>query len=104
MSGEPEPDLFDFVDLKYQHHSQTSLAAAVRNFPRAGTQRRRVFDLLAANPDGFTDHEMQDMLQMNPSTQRPRRIELVEQGWVVDSGITRRTPSGDKAAVWAMRK
>jgi hypothetical protein len=37
---------------------------------------------------------------MNPSTQRPRRVELVEGGWVEDSGERRPTRSGMDAVVW----
>lgn len=48
---------------------------------------------------GATDEEMQLALGMNPSTQRPRRIELVRRGLVVECG-TRRTSSGRNASVW----
>jgi hypothetical protein len=49
---------------------------------------------------GGTDEELQDALGMNPNTQRPRRIELVERGLVRDSGRTRKTKSGRRATVW----
>jgi hypothetical protein len=61
--------------------------------------QRRVLELLAATPDGLTDEEMQRRLEMNPSTQRPRRIELARRGLVVECG-TRRTSSGRMATVW----
>jgi len=48
---------------------------------------------------GATDEEMQLALGMNPSTQRPRRIELARRGMVVEAG-TRRTSSGRMAVVW----
>lgn len=48
---------------------------------------------------GATDEEMQLALGMNPSTQRPRRIELARRGLVVEAG-TRRTTSGRNASVW----
>jgi hypothetical protein len=48
---------------------------------------------------GATDEEMQLALGMNPSTQRPRRIELARRGLVVEAG-TRRTASGRMATVW----
>ncbi len=37
---------------------------------------------------------------MNANTERPRRIELVAMGKVVDSHETRLTRSGRKAVVW----
>jgi len=61
--------------------------------------QRRVLELLHATPDGLTDEEMQLRLDMNPSTQRPRRIELARRGLVVEAG-TRRTASGRMATVW----
>ena len=61
--------------------------------------QRRVLELLAATPDGLTDEEQQRLLGMNPSTQRPRRIELARRGMVVEAG-TRRTASGRMAVVW----
>jgi hypothetical protein len=61
--------------------------------------QRKVLDLLKATPDGLTDEEQQRLLEMNPSTQRPRRIELARRGLVVTCG-TRRTASGRNADVW----
>lgn len=87
--------LFSFVAT-----SRTSRAAAVAAEPSAGSQRARVLDALRAHPAGLTDHELQERLGLNPSTQRPRRIELVRAGLVVDSGEERETPSGRRAVVW----
>lgn len=61
--------------------------------------QRRVLALLQATPGGLTDEEMQRRLGMNPSTQRPRRIELARRGFVVADG-TRKTSSGRWATVW----
>lgn len=49
---------------------------------------------------GATDEEIQVALNLSPNTERPRRIELVAQGLVEKSGITRLTSSHRKAAVW----
>ena len=59
----------------------------------------RVLELLQATPGGLTDEEMQTRLGMNPSTQRPRRIELARRGLIVTGG-TRKTASGRNADVW----
>ena len=61
--------------------------------------QRQVLALLQATPGGLTDEEQQTRLGMNPSTQRPRRIELARRGLVVEAG-TRRTASGRMATVW----
>lgn len=49
---------------------------------------------------GATDEEMQVQLSMGANTQRPRRVELVQRGRLVDSGKTRRTVAGVAAVVW----
>ena len=80
--------------------SATSAAAADSLGPATlNALQRRVLELLAAWPQGLTDEEMQHKLGMNPSTQRPRRIELARRGLVVTCG-TRRTASGRNADVW----
>ena len=80
--------------------SVTSAQAADSLGPQALNQmQRRVLELLAANPAGLTDEEMQTRLGMNPSTQRPRRIELARRGLVVTCGV-RKTSSGRNADVW----
>ena len=84
--------------LPYQSHSATSAEAAERAEPRAGTQRAVLLALLRAAPIGMTDEEMQAWMQ--PSTQRPRRVELVNAGLVEDSGDRMRTRSGRLATVW----
>ena len=37
---------------------------------------------------------------MSPNTQRPRRLELLEMGWIKDSGVTSKTEAGLDAIVW----
>lgn len=84
-----------------QRGSQTSMAAARSIEPQAGTLRGFVLDYLRGKGAlGATDEEIQVALHMNPSTQRPRRIELVAKGLVRDSQRTRPTTSGRMATVW----
>ena len=59
--------------------------------------QRRVYEFICRRPS--TDEEIANELEMNPSTVRPRRIELARRGLVVESG-TRRTSSGRMATVW----
>ena len=61
--------------------------------------QRRVLELLRENTAGLTDEEMQHRLRMNPSTQRPRRIELVAKGMIVQAGEGK-TRSGRRAVKW----
>jgi len=99
------PDQLTFQDAvgKYQRtgQSSTSRAAAVEAVPLTGGKRREVYEFIRACEDfGATDDEIQNALEMNPSTQRPRRVELVDQGLVRDSGATRQTRWGRPAVVW----
>lgn len=88
-------------DLPAQSHSATSRAAADSVRESAGSLRARVLSALReAGPDGLTDEQMQTRLAMNPSTQRPRRIELVKAGKVVAALACRPTASGRAATVW----
>lgn len=89
------------MDLPYVADSDTSRAAAEQAAPRAAVGRSRVLELLrAALPDGLTDEQIARTLRMNPSTERPRRIELVRAQLVVDSGRTRHTRAKVRAVVW----
>ncbi len=99
----------DFFDTQkgpgvpYQRHSPTSRAAAADIAGRAGTLRRLVYDHLEARGEtGATDPELQTVTNMGGSTQRPRRVRLVEMGLVRDSGRTRPSPSGRQCAVWVV--
>ena len=80
------------------HGSITSAAAADSLSGKAlNALQRRVLEFIAWRPS--TDEEIATELSMNPSTVRPRRIELVRRGLVVQDG-TRRTASGRMATVW----
>jgi len=89
------------VNIAYQSHSPTSREAAERIEPRANTLRRQVLDWMKITGSA-TDEQMQDGLQMNPSTQRPRRGELVASGHLRDSGRTALTRSGRRAVLWTI--
>lgn len=86
---------------KFVKHSPESQAAAEAAPPVVGTKRWAVLQFIAAQgPDGATDDEIQVGLGMNPSTERPRRIELYEGRFIVKLRLTRPTRSGVKAVVW----
>jgi hypothetical protein len=102
-----EPDLFAWepsIKAPAQRHSETSVAAAMQIEKHIGPLHRRILDYLAAHPEGATDDELQTALDMNPSTQRPRRIELAAAGKIENFGTTRPTRSGRAATIWHMRE
>ncbi len=90
---------------RHQRHSATSRAAAIDALETAPTQRARVYRFIRERgDDGATDEEIQESLDMNPSTERPRRIELTDDLNVVrDSGRYRKTRADKKAVVWECR-
>jgi len=95
-----QPTLFG-DDPPAQRHSGTSREAAEQIAGVSGPLRRAVYEwLLGRGDQGGTDEEIQDALNMPASTQRPRRVELVETGFVRDSTRTRLTRSRRKAVVW----
>lgn len=75
-------------------------ASKVRGADKA---RGRVLAAISASTDGLTDEQIQQQLGMNPSTERPRRIELVDMGEIHDTGRTRETLSGRSAVVWGVK-
>ena len=77
----------------------TSAAAYDSIKPSIPGKCLKVLECLKSRP--ATDEEVQTVLSMNPSTERPRRKELQDAGLVVDSGIRRCTASGRNAVVWA---
>jgi len=76
-----------------------SVEAAKRAAPRASGDRLAVLRALS-HYGPMTDEMIQNVLDMNPSTERPRRGELVDDGFVRDSGRTGRTHSGCRAVLW----
>jgi predicted ArsR family transcriptional regulator len=96
-----QPDLFStVVDPPYQRHSRTSRAAAEQIKPHVVTQRERILSALRRfGPQ--TDEQLQTFLGLDPSSERPRRIELVRDGLVVQDGEGV-TSSGRRAARWRL--
>lgn len=86
--------------LPFQSHSDTSLQAAIDYAAKAPNARQRVHSLLERVSEGLTDEEIQGYLNMSANTERPRRIELYQEGLVIDSGVRRSTRSGADAVVW----
>ena len=82
--------------------SRTSMAAADAIHASLNALQRSVVSFLRTRGDhGATDEEIATGLQMNPSTARPRRIELVRRGLVVEAG-TRKAMSGRYATAWRL--
>jgi hypothetical protein len=96
LFAEPQPTA-PFVPF-----SDTSREAARRIEPVTGTLRLLVFRSILDSPHGRTDDEIEVLLDMRHQTASARRRELVQQGKVKDSGLTRKTRSGTPATVWVV--
>ena len=80
---------------------ETSIEARAKIEPKIGTIRRKIYELLLNKGlDGATDHEIEKYLHLDGSTVRPARGSLVEDGLVMDSGLTRLNNKNNKCVVW----
>lgn len=96
----PDPTTPHAYVRRDAHQSEKQAAAAV--LPRSGTQRAAVLAAIAAGANGATDWEVSQTIGLMPPRVATRRLELVEQGWISDSGLRRPTPSGVEAIVWKL--
>jgi hypothetical protein len=83
------------------NHPDTSVAAALGI--KSGTDRRKVYNVLAEHPKGLTDEEIVDLTGVTPNSERPRRGELVDMGLVENSGWERQGRSKAWAIIWRLK-
>lgn len=87
---------------KLSHNAkETSRLAALKMAPKAGTLREMVLRcIVVAGNYGRTDDAIVTNLGKSPNSIRPRRVELVEGGFIIDSGRKRASEYGNDAIVW----
>lgn len=79
----------------------TSRAAAEGILPKSGTIRARVYSYFRGRGvAGATDDEAQAFLGIDGNTFRPTRKSLVDDGYLIDSGGTRKNENGNDCVVW----
>ena len=89
------------VVMSSNRQQQTSRQAGLNILPRTGSIRRLVYDQVKANNDyGMTDYELEMVLRGEHQTISASRRSLVVDGWIVDSGKTRKNPQGNDCIVW----
>lgn len=80
---------------------RTSVAAALSALPRSGTIRRKVYDYFVLRGlRGATDQEVEIALQISGNTLRPTRGSLVKDGYLIDTGTTRKNYNEQDCIVW----
>ena len=87
------PTLFDQPSTATTRHEA---AQAIREI--APTLGEKVYAFIAEHP-GVTDERIAESLGMNPSTVRPRRLELERAGRIEAAGASK-TRSGRRAVGW----
>jgi transcription initiation factor IIE alpha subunit len=80
---------------------RTSIAAAQKVLPRTGSLRRKVYEyILNQGLRGATDQEIEKALHIEGNTVRPTRISLVKDGFIMDTGSTRKNQHNNDCIVW----
>lgn len=81
-----------------QDGQATQRGAAIDNYPRSGSQRARILMLLEATP--ATSDEIEAALGIPHQSASARINDLLNGGWILDTGQRRRTRSGSLAIAW----
>lgn len=77
----------------------TSRAAAIGVFPKSGTQRRLLLDTYLRHGP-LTDRQAELATGLAPNSLRPRRVELVDGGWVHHLGVV--YDGGAERILWGL--
>jgi hypothetical protein len=87
----------------HRHAHDTERIAAEMVRPRTGTLRAKALvTIAAAGENGLTHGELAETTGERHYSIAPRVTELVDQGWIVDSGRRRPTDTGSPAIVWIL--
>jgi hypothetical protein len=79
----------------------TSKTAALKALPRTGSWRAKVYEFIKLQGfNGATDQEIESFLSLNGNTVRPTRMTLLKDGFIVDSGRTRKNINDNDCIVW----
>lgn len=89
----------DIFDPPAQRHSRTSRLAAKEIKPYVPSIRQRVLEVIIREGP-ISDQAIADRLEMAENTVRPRRVELVAEGWARAAPDTVLTRSKRQATAW----
>jgi hypothetical protein len=91
----------DNVVMISKKAQSTSRKSAEKVLPHTGSIRRLVYDTVASNNDyGYTDYELETVLRGSHQTISASRRSLVLDGFLVDSGKTRKNQNDNECIVW----
>lgn len=85
---------------------ETSKAAADLQYPRSGERKAAVLAQFQKDYQdenrGITDEELAARMGLDRGQAGPRRLDLVNEGWVYDTGRKRQTTMGADSKVWSL--
>jgi hypothetical protein len=90
----------DFRKMFRRDSMDTSIAAAASVYPNLRRLQLEVLLFAKHRPNGFTDEQINEFFETHRSTYRTRRSELVDMGFIIDSGRRWLMTNGRKATVW----
>lgn len=96
---QPLRAITDNVVTVSRRAQRTSRQAAERLEPNSGTIRYQVYSAIKDN-NGMTDYELETLLRGKHQTVSASRRSLVLDGFITDSGVTRKNAQGNDCIVW----
>ena len=100
-SGKYIREVGDNIVMISKKAQSTSRKSAEKVLPHTGSIRRLVYDTVASNNDyGYTDYELETVLKGSHQTISASRRSLVLDGFLVDSGKTRKNQNDNECIVW----
>lgn len=103
LAKEPLRAVRDNVVSVARKAQRTSRQAAEKLEPNAGTIRAQVWQAIKDN-NGLTDYELETLLRGKHQTISASRRSLVIDGWIIDSGMTRKNPQGNDCIIWVLNR
>lgn len=80
---------------------RTSRMAAEKVLPRSGSIRQKIYEAIKFRGfEGMTDYELEKLVGGKHQTVSASRRSLVVDGFIIDSGQTRKNPEGNECIVW----
>lgn len=89
----------DNVVMISHRSRKTSKLAAANILPRTGSMRREIYELINRS-DGLTDYELESLIKGKHQTVSASRRSLVIDGFLADSGRTRKNDVGNDCIIW----
>jgi hypothetical protein len=100
-SGKYIREVDDNIVMISKKAQSTSRKSAEKVLPHTGSIRRLVYDTVKSNNDyGYTDYELETVLRGSHQTISASRRSLVLDGFLVDSGKTRKNQNDNDCIVW----